>query len=61
MAKPKLPIPVDLLKTLAKAKPIKPVERGKSIGRVLESKVKVSTKPAKITTMAHTRSSNRGK
>jgi hypothetical protein len=63
MANPKLPIPTDLLKTVANAKPAEQ-EAGqpgaKNVSKAPAPKVKASTKPVK-STMTQSRSTNRGK
>ena len=63
MTKPKLPIPGDLLKTVAAAKPVDH-EAGqpgaKNVSKAPAPKVKASTKPVK-STVTQTRSTNRGK
>ncbi len=63
MTKPKLPIPTDLLKSVATAKPAEN-EGGqpgaKNASKAPAPKVKASTKPVK-STMTQSRSTNRGK
>lgn len=59
----KLPIPTDLLKTVANAKPAEHEggpEGAKNVSKAPAPKVKASMKPVK-STMTQSRSTNRGK